>query len=89
MISAGFVRTSSALHRKDEWHLHVKVSALPGEGHMFQGGPSCLAGELPWDQVAVVLSNAYQHLHARKAGSGMLDNMLAFKIHEIGEKNVV
>ncbi len=49
----------------DKQHLHVKVSAVLGERHMFQGGASGLARKLPWDQVAVVLSHADQHLHAQ------------------------
>lgn len=36
---------------------------------MSQGGASCLACKLPWDQVAVVLGNADQHLQARNKGS--------------------
>ena len=50
-------------------HLHVKVSAVLGEGHVFQGSTSCLAHKLPWDQVAVVLCNADQHLHAHNGES--------------------
>ena len=52
-----------------EVYLHVKLSAVLGQGHMLQGGSCCLAYQLPWDQIAVVLSNADKHLHAHAANS--------------------